>query len=144
MIYQEIKVPKYRWMIYAFFDTTASDVDAVMGTLYDLNCDYETATRAYENLMEGKKNTGLCYSNYRYKASVVVISKTTSAKEFFNSFLHEMNHLQAHVSDVYHLDPMGEDASYFVGEVARSMYDKISHLFCNCCRKEKKGYEKKN
>lgn len=141
MIYQEIEVPKYRWMIYAFFDTTASDTDAVMGALFDLGCDAKAAEQAFDNLTQNKKNTGLCYSNYREKASVVVISKTTCSAEFFDSFLHEMNHLQSHISNVYHLDPLGEDAAYMIGDVARAMYQKISHLFCDCCRNNN-DYEK--
>lgn len=143
MIYQEIEVPKYRWTIFAFYDTTALDTDAVMGALYDLDCDYKTATRVYENLEMGKKNTGLCYSNYRCQASVLVISKTTNASEFISTWHHELCHLQAHISDYYHLDPMGEDAAYLTGEVAQIMFPKIKHLFCDCCRKEK-NYEKES
>lgn len=137
MIYQEIEVPKYRWTIFAFYDTTASDMDVVMGALDDLGCDYDTYERAYNNLKKGKKNTGLCYSNYRYQTSVLVISKTTSASEFISTWHHELCHLQAHISDYYHLDPMGEDAAYLTGEVAQEMFPKIKHLFCDCCRKEK-------
>ena len=127
MIYQEIEVPKYRWTIFAFYDTTALDTDAVVGALYDLDCDYKTATRAYENLEMGKKNTGLCYSNYRCQASVLVISKTTNASEFISTWHHELCHLQA----------------YLTGEVAQIMFPKIKHLFCDCCRKEK-NYEKES
>lgn len=143
MIYQEIKVPEYRWMIYAFYDTTASDLDAVMGALYDVNCDYGTAQRAYENLSEGKRNTGLCYSNYRHRLSVLVISRTTSASEFISTWHHELCHLQSHIADVCHIDKMGEDLAYLTGSIAQKMFPKIKHLFCDCCRKNK-GYEKEN
>lgn len=143
MIYQEIKVPKYRWMIHAFYDTTASDIDAVMGALYDINCDYRNASKAYENLDNGEINTGFCYSNYRRRASVLVISKTSSAMEFINTWHHELNHLQAHIAEVFFLDPLGEDLAYLTGDIASEMFPRIKHLFCDCCRKEK-DYEKED
>lgn len=143
MIYQEIQVPKYRWMIYAFYDTTASDIDAVMGALYNLNCDYKTAQRAYDNLDEDKLNTGLCYSSYRCLSTVLVISKTSSASEFISTWHHELCHLQSHIADYYHIDAMGEELAYLIGDIAKEMFPKIKHLFCDCCRKEKE-YEEEN
>ena len=65
----------------------------------------------------------------------MVIAKTSSAEEFFNSFLHEMTHLQSHVCNVLFLSPTGEDIAYFTGEVAMELYPYIEHLLCNCCRK---------
>lgn len=136
MIKQNIYIEKLGWLVHAYFHKTKYDVDEIMEKLWDLGCDSDTALSAYKNLSSGDLNTGLCYSNYKNKESVLVIGKTTTAAEFFNSFHHELKHLEAHISKVYEFDPIGEDAAYLSGELAMIMFPKIKHLICDCCRNE--------
>lgn len=143
MIRQDIYIKEWDWTVHAFFSVSTYWVDEIMELLWEIGCDGDTAKKAYENLSESKLNSGLCYSNYRNKESVLVIAKTSSADEFFNSFLHEVCHLQAHVCDVYYLSPTGEDIAYFTGDLSMRLFPKIKHLLCDCCRKKKeKHYEK--
>jgi hypothetical protein len=137
MIRQDIYVKQWDWTIHAFFAVTDYWVDDIMDLLWQVGCDGYTAEQAYHNLAESKMNSGLCFSSYRNRETVMVIAKTTSAAQFFNSFLHEMCHLQSHVCDVYHLNPKGEDIAYFTGDVAMQLYPKIEHLLCDCCRSKK-------
>lgn len=138
MIRQEIYVKEWDWNIHAFFAVSEYWVEDIMDLLWDMGCDASNAKKAYENLTSGELNNGLCYSNYARKESIMVIAKTSSADEFFNSFLHEMCHLQSHVCDVYHLSPKGEDIAYFTGEVSMQMFPRIKHLLCDCCRTKKR------
>lgn len=143
MIRKEIYVRKYDWRIHAFFAVTEYWVEPIMDLLWEIECDAETAMRAYQNLTSGDLNTGLCYSNYARRESVLVVAKTSSADEFFNSFLHEMCHLQSHVCDVLFLPPTGEDIAYFTGEVSMKLFPSIKHLMCDCCRKKhEQNYER--
>lgn len=141
MIRKEIYVKRFGWTIHAFFAVTDYWVEPIMDLLWQLDCDADTAKRVYENLTSGDLNTGLCYSNYAKKESVMVIAKTSSADEFFNSFLHEMSHLQGHVCNVLFLSPMGEEIAYFTGDVAMELYPSIKHLLCDCCRKHYEEHE---
>lgn len=142
MIQQDIYVKEWDWTIHAFFAVNSYWVEPIMDLLWEIGCDSDNAKRAFDNLTSGKLNNGLCYSNYRRKESVMVIAKTSSAEEFFNSMIHELTHLQSHVCDVYHLAPTGEDIAYFTGDLSMQMYPKIKHLLCNCCRtKKEKHYE---
>ena len=142
MIRREIYVERFKWRIHAFFAVTDYWVEPIMDLLWHLGCDAETAKRAYENITSGDLDTGLCYSNYAKKESVMVIAKTSSADEFFNSFLHEMSHLQGHVCNVLFLSPDGEDIAYFTGNVAMELYPSIKHLLCDTCRNKHLGHEK--
>lgn len=134
MIKQTIYIDKIGWLVHAYFHKTRYDVDEIMMRLWDLGCDGDTARKAFDNLMNDSLNTGLCYSNYRHRESVLVVGKASSAAECFNSFVHELVHLQSHICDVLFLDPKGEEIAYYMGDLSREIYPKISHLLCDCCR----------
>ena len=135
MIRQKITLPDYdNWTIYAYYATTRYAVDEIMERLWEIGMDANNARQAFENLSMGNLNTGLCYSNYSMRKSVLVIALTSSPAEFINSWLHELEHLESHIGKVFNLDPTGEDIAYLSGELAMEMYPRIKHLLCDCCR----------
>ena len=105
-----------------------------MRELYRLNASSEVLRSAYDNMASCSLDTGLCYSNPMMRESVLVIAKTSSASEFFNSFEHEFQHLKGHIASALGLDPNGEEVAYMSGELAREIYPRIRHLLCDCCR----------
>lgn len=141
MIRQTLYIKKYDWVVHAYFYVSEYYTDEIMDKLWSLGCDVETSRKAYQNLSKGDLDTGLCYSNYRWRESVLVIAKTSSADEFFNSIHHELCHLQSHIANVYRLNPLGEEVAYLTGEIARDIFPYVKHLICECCRKNKIGYE---
>ena len=137
MIRQLIVLPHYGdWEIYAYYATTRYSVDEIMETLCKIGIDAKSAKKAFENLSRGELDTGLCYTNYRTRQSVLVIALTSSSAEFINSWHHELEHLEGHISTVFNLAPTGEEVAYLSGELAMEMYPKIKHLLCDCCRKK--------
>lgn len=135
MIRQKITLPDYdNWTIYAYYATTRYAVDEIMERLWEIGMDANNAIQAFENLSMGNLNTGLCYSNYSMRKSVLVIALTSSPAEFINSWHHELEHLESHIGKVFNLDPTGEDIAYLSGELAMEMYPRIKHLICDCCR----------
>lgn len=135
MIRQRIILPHFDdWEIYAYFAVSKYMTDEIMEKLWEIGCDGDTALQAYRNLASCELNTGLCYSNYRQRKSVMVVALTTSAAEFLNSLHHELCHLTSHIGKVFDLDPTGEDIAYLSGEISREMYPKIGHLLCEECR----------
>lgn len=135
MIRQKITLPDYdNWTIYAYYATTRYAVDEIMERLWEIGMDANNARQAFENLSMGNLNTGLCYSNYSMRKSVLVIALTSSPAEFINSWHHELEHLESHIGKVFNLDPTGEDIAYLSGELAMEMYPRIKHLICDCCR----------
>jgi hypothetical protein len=134
MIVQDIYIKEHDWLLHAYFAVDAYYTDEIMERLWEMGCDSEHAERAYENLASGELNSGLCYSNYERRETVLVIAITSSADEFLNSLLHELTHFQSHVQYALSLDKTGEDVAYLVGDVVMLMYPKIKHLLCDCCR----------
>lgn len=137
MIRQKITLPDYdNWTIYAYYATTRYAVDEIMERLWEIGMDANNARQAFDNLSRGNLNTGLCYSNYSMRKSVLVIALTSSPAEFINSWHHELEHLESHIGKVFNLDPTGEDIAYLSGELAMEMYPRIKHLICDCCRQK--------
>lgn len=135
MIRQKITLPDYdNWIIYAYYATTRYAVDEIMDRLWEIGMDANNARQAFENLSMGNLNTGLCYSNYSMRKSVLVIALTSSPAEFINSWHHELEHLESHIGKVFNLDPTGEDIAYLSGELAMEMYPRVKPLLCDCCR----------
>lgn len=136
MIKQHVHIKEYDWDVYAYFAVSEYHVSEIMDRLWDLGCDSSTALKAYENLSSGELDTGLCYSNYGRRQSVMVVALTTSAAQFANSLHHELVHLQSHIAQVFHLDPTGEQVAYLSGELIMKLFPRIKHLLCDCCRQE--------
>lgn len=135
MIRQKITLPDYdNWTIYAYYATTRYAVDEIMERLWEIGMDANNARQAFENLSMGNLNTGLCYSNYSMRKSVVVVALTSSADEFINSLTHEATHACVHIASAMGVNHRSESFAYMVGELCRDMYPRIKHLICDCCR----------
>lgn len=138
MIRQKIYLPKYDWTVYCYYAVSTYYVDEIMERLYEIGADANKAEQAYDNLSAGDLDTGLCYSNYNLRKSVMVVGKASSPAEFFNSLVHENRHLTSHIAKTFNLPSTGEDVAYIAGNISREIYPKVCHLLCNCHSKEHK------
>ena len=134
MIHKEIYIPEAEWLVHMYFALDTFYIDDIMENLYHIGCDSQRAKQAYENMMADKKNTGFTYSNYRNRESVMVVSKTTSASEMFNTTIHELVHLASHIAHACDYEPTGEAIAYIIGDLAKEIYPDRSHLLCEECR----------
>lgn len=137
MIRQLIYLPKYQWRITAYYSVSCYWTREIMEELYRLGAGEDVLKSAYRNIASCSLDTGLCFSNGSMRESLLVIAKTSSAAEFFNSFEHEFQHLKGHISTTLGFDPNGEEVAYMSGELAREIFPKIRHLLCDCCRHKK-------
>ena len=129
MIRQKIILNKYHdWEIYAYYAVTTYYIDEILEHLWNIGIDGSNALNAYNNLSNNSLNSGLCYSNYAKKKTVIVVAKSSSAKEFLNSMTHEASHACTHVATALHIDLRSEDYAYMVGDLCMEMYDKVKHL----------------
>lgn len=137
MITQKIVLPHYgNWEIYAYFAMTTYYTDEIMEHLWSIGVDVANARKAYRNLSSGELDTGLCYSNYKRKKTVLVVAKTSSAAEFLNSLTHEVTHACTHIAEEMGVNHKSEDFAYMVGETCREMFPYVKELMCDCCRKK--------
>lgn len=90
---------------------------------------------AYNNLTSGKLDTGLTYSNSDTRETVIVFAKTSSAKEFQQSYKHETGHLQTHIAQTFGIDPYGEEIQYIGDDIVEATWEIAKGLLCDHCRK---------
>lgn len=135
MIRQKLYVDEYDIVVYAYYATTQYYVEEIMDMLDYAGCSYSLLNNAYNNLSSGRLNTGLTYYSPTNKVAVMVIAKTSSASEFFNSLMHELSHLTAYIAKDEGMSFTGEDIAYLEGGLAKSIFPKVKHLLCDCCRK---------
>lgn len=135
MIRNHFSLPKYGWNVYAYYVVTEPNSEEILDSLVHIGCNGEDLQRAYENLTSGKLDTGLTYSNSDTRETVMVIAKTSSAKEFQKSYKHETGHLQSHISQTFGINPHGEELQYIGDDIVEATWDIAKNLLCDNCRK---------
>jgi len=63
-------------------------------------------------LESNELNSGFTYTDEDKHVTFLVICKTTSADEFFNTFIHEIGHATAHIAEYYGIKPYSEELQY--------------------------------
>lgn len=132
-------IHQHDWLVKAYINTDDSDAALILGELWSVGADMDTMRSAFRNLREWKVNTGLTYTSYWHRTTIMVVSKTTSAKEFFNTLVHEISHAKTHICEYLGIDLKSEEASYFSGGLARDLFPHVKHLLCEDCRSKITG-----
>lgn len=135
MIRQHFDLPHYGWRCYAYYVVTHPHAEEIMDMLECIGCDGDTLERAYDNLTSGKCDTGLTYSNSRSRETVMVFAKTSTAKQFQQSYQHEIGHMKDHIALTFGISPHGEELQYLGDEIVDATWEIAKKLLCDCCRK---------
>ena len=140
MIRQKFILSKYRWNVSAYYAVDSYYIDEIIDNMYSIGCDGEMLRTAYENMSSGKMNTGITYSNFRDRETVMVIAITSSAKEFEKSWRHECGHLATHICQAFDITPYGEEIQYLGQDIVEATWDIAKNFLCecHCCKKKKK------
>ena len=132
MIRQQFVIPGYDWLVNVWYHVDDYYTDEILEAIERMCCPVSKLQRAYENLSSEQVNKGLCYSNYRSRESVMVISDTSSPEEFANSYDHEKRHLERHIEEAFGIAPYGEEAAYLAGNIGQAMFRKAKLFMCEC------------
>ena len=136
MIRQRFDLPRYGWRCYAYYVVTHPNADEILDMLEQIGCDGDTLERAYHNLTSGKCDTGLTYSNSRSRETVMVFAKTSNAKQFQQSYQHEIGHIKDHITQNFGISPHGEEIQYIGDEIVDATWDIAKDLLCDCCKRK--------
>lgn len=140
MIRQQIYLPDWDWRIYLFYVVTKPDALEIERKLESIGCTGNDLERAKHSLLSGQCDTGITYTSHILGESVVVISKTSSAREFLQSLSHEIGHLANHIGIFFGLNLNGEEVRYISDDIISKTWPISSELLCNRSRsKVKKG-----
>lgn len=125
------------WDVICYYAVTHYEVEEIIESMRNAGATDKSLDRAYENLSSGNMNTGLCYSGNH--CSVLVISVTSSSKQFANSLFHEVHHLATQIAATVGYDLKGEEVCYLAGKIGENMYPIIRHYLCEYCRMNNKN-----
>ena len=116
-----------------YYDSHLEDAPEILRELDRYGVDDRTYYRAAQNLNSGMPDTGLTYSDKAQRLSVIVLSHTSTAAEFANTWVHEIIHFAEHIAEAMGMDYEGEAIAYVGGELARSMHPVAARLICPSC-----------
>lgn len=119
-------------MVHIFYAVTCYWTDIIMDALESIDCPEDILLESYQNLNACKLDTGLTYSNYGRRETVMVIGLTSSPSEFLNSFDHERKHLEAHIANAFRINPWGEEIAYLSGDIAQMLTEDVQMFICDC------------
>lgn len=134
MIIQDVFLKRVNWHIKIYYAVDTYYAMEISDDLIRIGCRGENLKAAEKMLWGDNQNTGLTYSNLDTHETVMVISLSSSAAEYYNSFCHEQLHVMQHISQSYKINMLSEDICYILGELAQSMFAISKKLLCDCCR----------
>lgn len=134
MIIQEFSLLTVPWQVTVFYHSSRRHLDFIIPVLVEAGCTGENLDDIVEFLREDVKNTGCTWSNDGTKSSVIIITETTDAAQFNDTYDHEKGHLAMHICQAYGIHPFSEGYQYITGEIGRSMFPAAQHFLCDECR----------
>lgn len=135
MIHRVLKIG--RWVVDFLFATERYDEDGVLACLYEIGAPYDIMTRAERIMESGRYNRGFTYGNPVNRRAVVVTGPTTSAKQFLNTFSHEIDHLSDIIAESLGIKWEPEGTSYITGDTTMALAEVICAMGCDHCREVK-------
>lgn len=121
MIHYEVYFDKYRWSVEVFIILAQPDITSIMGAVKRAGGSKKVLESAYANLQEDF-NSGFTYSSSKYRKSIMVVNRSSSMKEFINTYNHEKNHVEMHICEELDIDPYSEEAAYLSGNMAQQLF----------------------
>lgn len=134
MIVQDIYIEEYAWRAKVFYAVSRYNVDEIMESLHRIGCNARFAADAYRSLCRNELNSGLTFSNFNKRCSVVVVALASSSKQFHRCLIHELRHLQSHIASTDNIDEKSEQVCYLLDSLVGYTHDFCNHLLCGCCR----------
>ena len=122
MIKQEIIIGKNKWKVVILYTPLRGDLGEVVKMLSRLNCPKKDVVKIRKIIKYNIKNTGFTFSAIPRKESIVAICSATKPAQYFNTAIHEINHLQNDILKYYKVNNNSEDAAQLIGYIAMKMF----------------------
>lgn len=133
MTTQTLYLERYEWEVRMFYDVSQRDFPTLYEALHTLGAEDGYIDDCLELLRT--KNTGITFTSLPKRESICVISRTSSADEFADTYYHEMGHVVRHISEYVGIAPYSEEEQYLAGDLSRQTFQKAKHYLCDHCRK---------
>lgn len=122
MTTQHLSIEGY-WNVTVVYDVWPSDLSEVARLMRRVGASQKMIDEATENLSGW--NAGYTLTSMGWRESIVFIGRATSLREFLNTVIHEVDHVQAHVAEYYGVDLGTEQAAYLQGYIGGRLLEFI-------------------
>lgn len=132
MIRQSIYIEEYDWLVYCYFATHSQDAPEILDMIDRIGISEDKYHQAEEHLFRSDYNSGITFSNIGKRASVMVFSHTSSARQMLNTFAHELRHLADDIALASNIPSRGEQVAYLTGDIAMTLAASLLQIVCDC------------
>lgn len=108
-----------KWAFVFAYDIKDGDQEEIAEWLRTLGCNERQVRKACR--VATSVNSGFTFSRPELRMSVMVIAPASSEEQFFDTVVHEIDHLQTAICDYYGVEPGTEEAAYLQGYVMREI-----------------------
>lgn len=122
MTTQHLSIEGY-WNVTVVYDVWPSDLSEVARLMRRVGASQKMIDEATENLSGW--NAGYTMTAFGWQESIVFIGRVTSLREFLNTVIHEVDHVQAHVAEYYGVELGTEQAAYLQGYIGGRLLEFI-------------------
>lgn len=133
-----IYVPQHDWTFRVYIAHTCYWTDDILGHLFRLGASPMVMGSANQNLRCGTVDNGITYASLKERETLMVVGKTTTAAEMFNSVVHEIDHACMFTFPLIGITHGTEEAAYFKGGLARDLFPSVQPYLCDHCREHRK------
>lgn len=108
------------WLVTVCYDVKPEDLTTVAYLMGRMGASEQNTTEALENL--SGFNGGVTYTPFERRESLVLIGRADSPVQFFNTVIHEVDHVQDHVCKYYGCRLGTEEAAYLQGYIGGRLF----------------------
>jgi len=127
MIIKDIRIDNNKWFVkIAYNINTNKDISEVVSLLSH----YFSSIRLLDRvgvLLYGETNAGVTITSLKAKFSFIIIGKSTSERQFYNTIVHELNHVKDFICTYYDVPLVSETASHLIGDMFGAIYYAINN-----------------
>lgn len=110
-----------KWAVILAYDVEVTDLDELASWLDALGCSRKDREKAIRIALG--VNNGFTYSNSDLRMSLVVVSDATDESQWWDTLVHEVDHVQSAICDYYDVPLGSEVAAWTQGYIMRKMID---------------------
>lgn len=138
MLIQDFTLSTVPWSVRVYYHPSKRAYKGIIDYIYNNIYSYigTEMDDIIEFLHEERKNSGCTVSDMENRHSVIVITRTSDAAEFNNTYDHEKGHLAMHICEADKINPFSEKYQYLVGEIGQKMFVAARHFLCDHCREK--------
>lgn len=118
------------WSIVMFVNVDYDKFDVIEEELTNILAPISVIDDIYDKISY-KLNSGVTYSSFDFRTSVVCINKARDREELMNTISHEADHVQDAICKYYDVPLNSEAAAYLMGYLVGKMYYHSRSLFCS-------------